>query len=306
MKKLILLFCLFSGMISFGQPQQTGGNLTIFSEDGDAFYVVLNGEKQNDEPQANIKIEDLPQPYYSAKIIFEDKTLKTISKSAITITDVDGKMMDVTYKIKKDKNKKVKLVFFSMIPVPLDFIPPAGMYVRQFGQPNRGNDRDDNRGDNGRPRNSGSGSTFGANVNMPGVNLNISINDNDGTQSQHHEGNQHHTSSGSHQQQNNSNTGKCKGLPMSSSDFMDAKKTISQSSFDETKLTAAKSIVSANCISTDQVVTICNLFSFEDNKLEFAKYAYRYTTDTKNYFKVINVFNFSASKEELSEFIQKQ
>ena len=49
MKKLILLFFLFSGMISFGQPQQTGGNLTIFSEDGDAFYVVLNGEKQNDE-----------------------------------------------------------------------------------------------------------------------------------------------------------------------------------------------------------------------------------------------------------------
>ena len=54
--------------LPFAQNQRTG-NLTIFSEDGDKFYLVLNGEKQNDIPQSNIRIEELPQPYYSARII---------------------------------------------------------------------------------------------------------------------------------------------------------------------------------------------------------------------------------------------
>jgi len=93
---------------------------------------------------------------------------------------------------------------------------------------------------------------------------------------------------------------------MNSADFLDAKKTINESSFDETKLSSAKSIISSNCVSVDQVISICNLFSFEDKKLEFAKFAYGRTTDPRNYFKVANVLTFSDSKEELNEFIQNQ
>jgi hypothetical protein len=91
---------------------------------------------------------------------------------------------------------------------------------------------------------------------------------------------------------------------MNSTNFMDAKKTIEEGSFDDTKLSTAKSIVTSNCLSTDQVIQICNLFSFEENKLTFAQFAYAYTTDPKNYFKVNNVFSFSTSKEELNSFIQ--
>ena len=73
--------------------------------------------------------------------------------------------------------------------------------------------------------------------------------------------------------------------------------------FDESKLSTAKSIISANCLSTDQVVEICNMFSFEQTKLDFAKAAYSRTTDKANYFKVSNVYDFDASKEELNSFI---
>jgi hypothetical protein len=183
------------------------------------------------------------------------------------------------------------------------------MYVRQFGQPVRNNGRDDNN----QPRNNGS--TFGANVNAPGVNFNISINDpdlngnsgnNNGNHNNHgnHQGNQGGNNNGN--SNSNTNNSNCRGLPINSADFLDAKKSITQSNFDETKLSTAKSILSSNCVSVDQVISICNLFSFEDNKLEFAKFAYGRTTDPKNYFKVINVFSFSDNKEELSDYIQKQ
>ena len=119
----------------FSSKAQQSGNLTVFSEDGDKFYLILNGEQQNDEPQSNMRVEDLPQPYYSARIIFEDKSLATITKNNLMIIDADEKFMDVTYKIKKDKTKKPKLNFYSMIPVKDNFMPPSGMYVHQFGQP---------------------------------------------------------------------------------------------------------------------------------------------------------------------------
>lgn len=315
MRKIYLLAAMLMPIISFAQ-MQTGGNLTIFSEDGDRFFLVLNGEKQNDEPQTNIKIEDLPQPYYSAKIIFEDKSLATISKSAIMITDADGKMMDVTYKIKKDKAKKVKLAYYSMIPVPQDFMPPAGMYVRQWGRPY---DSDGNRG-GGRNQQQNNPNTVGASVNVGGLNMSVSITDPDMDMESGHSTHQSHqshqtthtttttttTTSGGGYGQTQGGYGNTRGCtwPMNATDFAAAKKTITQSSFDDTKLTTAKSIVSNNCVSTEQVVQLCNLFSFEDNKLAFAKYAYKYTTDPRNYFKVNDVFSFSSNKEELSEYIQ--
>ena len=320
MKKLYLLTALLLTSFISVYAQQYG-NLTVFSEDGDKFFLILNGEKQNEEAQANIRVEELNQPYYSARIIFEDKALAPITKNNLMIVDADAKFMDVTYKIKKDKNKKVKLNYYSMIPVQEDFMPPSGMYVRQFGQPapqtivqqpvqvQQGGGRQTTTTTTTTTSNN---NNIGASLNVPGMNVNISISDPD--MNTHTTTTTHQTTtthSGGHQQQQQQQqqpqyTGNCKGWPMAAADFSAAKKTINESSFDDTRLSTAKTIASSNCLTCDQITQICNLFSFEDNKLAFAKFAYKYTTDPKNYFKVNNVFSFSSSKEELNEFIQGQ
>ncbi len=297
MKKVYMLIAFMIPVICFAQRQAVG-NLTVFSEDGDKFYLILNGEKQNDVPQSNIRIEELPQPYYSARVIFADSTIAPVSKNNLMLTDADGIMMDVTYRLRKDKSRKAKMNPYSMIPVQQDFIPPSGMYVRHYGQP-----VGMSVGMNGgvTQTTTTTSNTVGATLNMPGVNVNIAISDPVET---HTTTTTTTISSGSSTTQQQQSTGSnCNGWPMKAGDFSAAKKTISESSFDETKLTTAKSIASTNCLSTDQVVQICNLFSFEDSKLAFAKYAYKYTTDPKNYFKVNNVFSFSSSKEELSQMI---
>lgn len=92
--------------------------------------------------------------------------------------------------------------------------------------------------------------------------------------------------------------------PMAAADFLSAKQTIKAASFDDTKLETAKTIASTNCLSTDQVMEVCRLFSFEDSKLQFAKYAYAKTFDKSNYFKVGTIFTFDGSKTELNKFIQ--
>jgi hypothetical protein len=94
------------------------------------------------------------------------------------------------------------------------------------------------------------------------------------------------------------------GMPMSTSEFADAQKSISGKSFEDSKMTTAKQVGRDRCFTTDQVKGIMGLFSFEDTKLEFAKYAYDRTHDIGNYFKVNDAFTFESSIDDLNKYIQ--
>jgi hypothetical protein len=296
MKKFLLSMgaaLLFTGV--FAQPIPTS-NLTVFSEDGHKFFLILNGQRQNDKPETNIRVEELEQAYYNAKIIFEDKTLPEISKNMLMVKDADGMPQEVTYKIKAGKDGKQSLRYFSSMPIAPNMPPsrPAGVAVYNFGQP-------------AAPVVVGTTSvttttttTPGASVNMniPGVNVNVHVNDPVIVE-------QHTTTTTTTTSTNTTPppaaAGPC-AYAMSPSDYQAAKATIQKTSFDETKLKTAKSIVSNNCLYASQIAEICRLFGFEESKLDFAKFAYQYCYDQKNYFKINDVFSFDSSKEELSSF----
>ena len=91
--------------------------------------------------------------------------------------------------------------------------------------------------------------------------------------------------------------------PMDEGDFQEAKRTIAAKDWDETRLSLAKQIIASNCLFADQVRDLAGLMEWEDAKLDFAKYAYAYTYDTGNYFKVSQVFEWEASTEELNSYI---
>ena len=46
------------------------------------------------------------------------------------------------------------------------------------------------------------------------------------------------------------------------------------------------------------------LFTYEDTRLELAKYAYGYTYDIGNFYKLNDAFTYESSIEELNEYIQ--
>lgn len=94
------------------------------------------------------------------------------------------------------------------------------------------------------------------------------------------------------------------GMPMSGTEFADARRSIESQSFEETRMTLARQIGRDRCFTTDQVKGIMGVFSFEDTKLEFAKYAYDRTHDIGNYYKVNEAFTFSSSVDELNKYIQ--
>lgn len=91
---------------------------------------------------------------------------------------------------------------------------------------------------------------------------------------------------------------------MSDNAFNMARETIRKESFDNSRMTVARQIADNNYFTTVQVKELVKLFSFEDRKLDFAKYAYGRTVDKNNYFIINEVFTFSKSKEELADYIR--
>lgn len=312
MKKVLCLFLSLLPILSYAQS-----SLTIFSEDGYKFYLELNGQRQNSVPQTNVRIDGLSQPYYTTKIIFEDPAKPEIKKNIPTTDPQTNAFADVTYKIKTTRDGELKMRYFSATPVQPNYVAPPDIYVMHYGQP--------------APPAGGTvtqttvttttteSNNMGANVNvgMGGVNMNVNINDpNAGsttvtqttTTTSYSSGdagggyNEYNREADRRHHERERNTGGC-GYAMDQASFSSAKATISKASFDDTKLSTAKTILSANCVNSDQVMQICSLFSFEQSKLDFAKFAYSRTTDRNNYFKVSNIFTFDASRTELNEYI---
>ncbi len=90
---------------------------------------------------------------------------------------------------------------------------------------------------------------------------------------------------------------------MSDADFGAALQAIGRSPFDESRLQTAKQITNANTLTTDQIRQVCRVFTYDDNKLEYAKYAYTRCYDPQNYFKVGDVFTFDGNSRNLSAFV---
>jgi hypothetical protein len=92
--------------------------------------------------------------------------------------------------------------------------------------------------------------------------------------------------------------------PVNNTRFRSMLATIEKQNFASSKKRIAKQIISSNCILTDNLVQIIDLFDFESDKLSVAKFAYDYTYDIENYYKINNVFDFESSIEELDKYIR--
>jgi len=91
---------------------------------------------------------------------------------------------------------------------------------------------------------------------------------------------------------------------MSETTFSQLVETLRKESFENTRLKLAKQTVETSYFTTSQVKRLVQLFAFENNKLDMAKFMYRLTIDRENYFQLYDVFDFSSSKEDLANYIR--
>lgn len=242
---------------------QRGGRLFIQSENAQTFYVVLNGQKLNQRPQAAVLVTDLMQRSYDLTVILA-ATGEKVYVDDLAFGYTNGAPRQVNYQLKwQSRRQRHKLDFVSMVPVDFRAVLPRHIFVVGFPE---------------QP------APVYPNPQQPQY---------------------------PHQPQYpnpypNQPVGCPQRQPMAARDFADALATVKKQSFDDTKLKIARQIIAANCMSTNQIVEMTRLLTFERNKLDFAQFAFDFCTDPSLYFKVNDVFNFSSSAEALTQYIQNR
>lgn len=88
-------------------------------------------------------------------------------------------------------------------------------------------------------------------------------------------------------------------------EFETLKESLRKEWFENNRLTSVKTVADKTNFTTQQVKELMLLFTFENNRLEIAKYAYRKTVDKQNYYQVNEALTFSSSKDELARFIRE-
>jgi hypothetical protein len=97
MKTIVLFSLLFTFSALHAQS-----NLSIFNNNGQSFYVVLNGIRQNSKPETNVQVAQIKNGSYAVKVIFADGKTPDIDKNFM----IDAPY-DITARIifKKGKGK---------------------------------------------------------------------------------------------------------------------------------------------------------------------------------------------------------
>ena len=302
-------------------------NVIIFSDDGENFYASINGKTYNDEPQARVECTGLIGENHRIDVRFEDEALANIKKNIMIEAG-----MQYTVIIKKNKKGAYVLRPMDMgVPVvQAEQTPEPDM--SKFEQSETVQVRKET-GTSNEVQSMGTtvivtetsttttdGENVGMDVNMGGVGINMNVNVNEGL------GGSTQTTTTTTTTSNTTSEGVwvtddlevvetgyvlpgysgavgCP-TPMADSEFKEAKSSIASKSFSDSKMTLAKQIGNSKCFLTDHVKGIMSEFEFEDDKLEFAKFAYDSTYDIDNYYKVNDGFTFESSIDDLNEFIQ--
>jgi len=321
MKTLIPCLLLFT--ISLNGLSQNKYNAIFYSENAERFWVILNGVRQNEAAETNVKVTGLNAPNYRVKVIFQDNTIADIDKNLI----LPEHSSEVTFRIKQTKKGSYVLRYYSEVPIPSQpaATPNQTMVVYSATPVYSNNPHEETittttttttTTSAGEP--ASSGEQINMNVNIGGVSMGINMDIDDGFET--------HESTTSTTMTTTSTTTTSASAPaapdyyvmpgysgprgcpwpMSTNDYNAAKSTIASKTFEDSKLQIAQQIVGSNCLFADQVTEITRLFDFEDTKLEFAKFAYTRTYDQGNYFKVNNAFEFELTIEELNDYIQSK
>lgn len=331
-KILFLLVCLLAGsyilkaQITENPYNGVPSKATVFAKDGDKFWLILNGEKQNEKPAANVKVGNLTTGEYKIKVIFENSKIPSLDDK-LYARDFDNNALDVVYELKKNKKGKamvMRLVSQEIIgkPNPTRPRPNLDADFAEFDKPQPVNQAGKNPAIP-QPAPIQIPAPIQAPVITSQGNV-VEVNDGHTTQKTNMTTGAVTITDNATSKPiftNNPQTATAAPVspasgpkpspagcskPMADATFQTQLATVKKQSFSDTKIKVAKTMISKNCLSTAQVANLLSAFSFEGDKLEMAKFAYPFTIDKDNYLTLTETFKFSSSTSELTRFLNAQ
>ena len=256
--------------VTFYANAQQNRSLILKTNNGERFFAYINQEQINNQALSEVKISGLFENFYNVE-------LRTVSNKHLKNNLYVPPLSEIVYTFSTKISYQKQHYFIQDIYPLQSNIQQNGTFV--YGQQNNGN------------TNNGLGQ------------INININ-NQNTQQ-----NTNVTTTPVEETvvyvEGYTGAIGCE-IPINQNRFDHMLSTIENQDFASSKKRIAKQIISANCIVTSQLQRILELFNFESDKLEMAKFAYDYTYDIENYYTINNVFDFESSIEKLDKFIRNK
>lgn len=324
MKKLVLSFAFaLAAGLSFGQ----GANGVFFSEFGEKFILFFNGQQQNQEAAPNVRVEDIKVDFAQIRVQFPDMPSEGFN------ANVGFEIgQETTYIIKKNRKGAYVARLHSSVdinsaqPEPVVVAPRPSQPAPQPRpeatievQPVEQTKTTVTTTTTRQP----GGERIGVNMQVPGGGVNISIDGMDMDMDMEVVEQTTITTT-------TTTTGGTRPAaepvreepvvrrpavpgyggpigcewPVENSSIDQMKRSISGQSFEDSKMKIAKQATRGKCMTAAQVKDVMGLFTFEDSKLEYAKFAYDFTYDVGNYYIINDAFTFSSSVDELIDHIE--
>lgn len=262
MIKRVYLFIALAAGISLTSFAQMVNNLVVFCNDGEPFTLILNGAQQNQAPLTRIVVQNLTLPEYQVKIIFKNQKLK----------DTDTRLTfyrtgrECEFALNKKGSKKYTMDYFTERRIPgFEDANAQAPAVQQ------------------------------QDIASPAPVLNATpVTD---TSAPAPAGQTTITAVPPVGAMPPPITG-CTGI-LSPQELSSYKSKMMQQATDALRQSAINSLLQNSCLLTSQVKELMSVFSSEQAKLAFARYAYPRTQDLENYVHLLD--NFMSLKDEFKK-----
>lgn len=317
MKKLFLSTCLLV-LLSLSGRADVINDLIVFSNEGEKFILILNGERYNEVPAVRVTALGLTLPTYKVKVIFENKKLEDHNTTLYFYAT--GK--EISFVLNKKGKKKHSMDYVSEKNMP-GFTPVTDnsdvgdqTTTDTDTGTNTTTETNTNTTNTTNPTNTNSDANA---LSIKAGNLNIGLNEKGNIKLSSKEGDINLNTS---DKSGDLSLGKGENAvnlhkkavepkigcasPMSDTDFTSLKESVVSQSSDDNKLIAANALMDKNCFTTAQVKEIMKLFSTDESRLDFGKKAYAYTSDLDNYSQLKDTFSADEKKKEFNAFVKEQ
>jgi len=304
--KTTLLFSLVAFcLLQFNGFSQSLSAFEIYSENGEKFVLSIDGKQINEVSASNFRATDLRGNFFRIQVKFDDKSLGMVSQGFAIDPGTEQKAV-VT--MKRNGN-------FAIRPSgqPMAYNPASDESQSQPSKPTFVPTSDPQPKTETTVQTTTTHSTgktdeeVSMDVDMMGTKVGVSVKVDDGMDSEYTTT----TTETTHVQETGTvySTSEAVELDcpeMASGEYNELLNSINSKSFSDSKMSVLKQVLAENCMSTEQIKNVMSTFTYEEDKLEFAKLAYDHCTDPKNYWKLNDAFDFEMTIEELNEFLESK
>ncbi|MDX1653085.1 MAG: DUF4476 domain-containing protein, partial [Brumimicrobium sp.] len=310
---LLSSFILFTSVL-FSQ----GNNLVVFTQESKPFYVVVNGIRQNAEPETNVTVTNLPGEFYKVRVIFADQNLPVLEQGISFLEPREQISLEAAY-----KKGKFKLKFAGRTQAPSNPSTGQGTVVYHDQEITNTtathNQVNTSVKETNKQSQGGKTETVQTQVQTQHsgeAGIEISINENGAkvtvkdpnvqtttiTETNIQEQNITQTNNSKYSYKFMDNGTMCSGPSVSSKQFLDFKYELENANM-FTREDKVLNFFKTQCMTSDQVAGIIKIdYPTVDGK-KIAKEGYRRTFDTENYQVVINALKNESDRQEVITFL---